>query len=88
MDFAIDNKVPFIIYIGENEVKENNLKVKVIIKNKINFFISSVLLIEKNLYSIELTSLRNLISLDEIKLFMKLLIPIITKNKYFYLKNL
>jgi threonyl-tRNA synthetase len=33
MDFAIDNKVPFIIYIGENEVKENNLKVKVIIKH-------------------------------------------------------
>jgi threonyl-tRNA synthetase len=29
MDFAIDNKVPFIIYIGENEVKENKLKVKV-----------------------------------------------------------
>ena len=33
MDFAIDNKVPFIIYIGESEVKENKLKVKV----KLNF---------------------------------------------------
>lgn len=30
MDFAIENKVPFIIYIGENELKENKLKIKVI----------------------------------------------------------
>lgn len=29
MDFAIDNKVPFIIYIGDTEVKENKIKVKV-----------------------------------------------------------
>ncbi len=32
MDFVIDNKVPFIIYIGETEVKENKLKLKVIYK--------------------------------------------------------
>lgn len=29
MDFATNNKVPFVIFIGENEVKENKIKVKV-----------------------------------------------------------
>lgn len=29
MDFVLDNRVPFIIFIGENEVKEGKVKVKV-----------------------------------------------------------
>lgn len=29
MDYAMENKVPFIIYIGESEIKENKVKVKV-----------------------------------------------------------
>lgn len=28
MDHACDHKIPFIIFIGENEVKENKVKVK------------------------------------------------------------
>jgi len=60
MDFAIDNKVPFIIYIGDNEVKENKLKVKVNIKYSIKpFNLFSVLLIEANLLLIEQLLLMN-----------------------------
>lgn len=29
MDFVMENKVPFIIYIGDNEVKEKKIKIKV-----------------------------------------------------------
>ena len=29
MDYAIDNRIPFIIFLGENEVKENKIKIKV-----------------------------------------------------------
>jgi histidyl-tRNA synthetase len=29
MDFALDNRVPFILFIGENEVKEGKIKIKV-----------------------------------------------------------
>lgn len=29
MDYAFDNRIPFIIFVGENEIKENKLKVKV-----------------------------------------------------------
>ena len=28
MDYACENRIPFIIFIGENEVKENKVKVK------------------------------------------------------------
>lgn len=35
MDYALDNRIPFIIFIGENEVKENKIKIKV----KYNLFI-------------------------------------------------
>jgi histidyl-tRNA synthetase len=28
MDYACDNRIPFIIFIGENEIKENKIKVK------------------------------------------------------------
>jgi histidyl-tRNA synthetase len=28
MDYACDNRIPFIIFIGENEVKEKKIKVK------------------------------------------------------------
>ncbi len=36
MDFALDNRVPFIIFIGENEVKEGKVKVKVIFINLVS----------------------------------------------------
>jgi histidyl-tRNA synthetase len=29
MDFASDNRIPFVIFIGENEVKDNKVKIKV-----------------------------------------------------------
>ena len=29
MDYAIENRIPFIIFLGENEVKENKIKIKV-----------------------------------------------------------
>ena len=29
MDFVMENRVPFVIYIGETEVKENKIKIKV-----------------------------------------------------------
>jgi hypothetical protein len=29
MDYAFDNRIPFIIFIGETEIKENKIKVKV-----------------------------------------------------------
>jgi histidyl-tRNA synthetase len=43
MDYACDNRIPFIIFIGENEVKENRIKVKCmansseVISNRENF---------------------------------------------------
>jgi len=30
MDFVMDNRIPFVIYIGETEVKENKIKIKVL----------------------------------------------------------
>jgi histidyl-tRNA synthetase len=29
MDYASEHKVPFVIFLGENEVKENRIKIKV-----------------------------------------------------------
>lgn len=29
MDYAVDNRIPFVIFLGENEVKENKIKLKV-----------------------------------------------------------
>ncbi len=31
MDFVMDNRIPFMIYIGESEIKENKVKIKVLI---------------------------------------------------------
>ena len=28
MDYTLNNKIPFIVFIGENELKENKLKIK------------------------------------------------------------
>jgi len=28
MDYANDNRIPFVIFIGENEIKENKIKLK------------------------------------------------------------
>jgi histidyl-tRNA synthetase len=28
MDYAVNNKIPFMVFIGENELKENKLKIK------------------------------------------------------------
>jgi histidyl-tRNA synthetase len=28
MDYAINNKIPFLLFIGENELKENKIKIK------------------------------------------------------------
>ena len=28
MDYAVENRIPFIIFIGENEIKESKVKVK------------------------------------------------------------
>lgn len=28
MDYAVENRIPFVIFIGENEIKENKVKVK------------------------------------------------------------
>ena len=28
MDYVINNKIPFMVFIGENELKENKLKIK------------------------------------------------------------
>ena len=41
MDYAVTNKIPFIVFIGENELKENKLKIK-------NMSNSSEILIERS----------------------------------------
>ena len=28
MDYTVNNKIPFMVFIGENELKENKLKIK------------------------------------------------------------
>ncbi len=28
MDYGLNNKIPFMIFIGENELKENKIKIK------------------------------------------------------------
>ena len=28
MDYAVNNRIPFIVFIGENELKENKIKIK------------------------------------------------------------
>ena len=28
MDYVVNNKIPFMIFLGENELKENKLKIK------------------------------------------------------------
>ena len=38
MDYAVDNRIPFVIFIGENEVKENKIKVKCIANSTELFF--------------------------------------------------
>lgn len=38
MDYAVDNRIPFIIFIGENEVKENKIKVKCMANGKEEVF--------------------------------------------------
>jgi len=30
-DYAVNNKIPFVIFIGENEIKDNIIKLKVLI---------------------------------------------------------
>ena len=51
MDFAVDNRVPFIIFIGENEVKENKIKIKCLAN-------SSELILTRDNYIAELLKLR------------------------------
>lgn len=38
MDYVIDNRVPFIIFIGENELKENKIKIKCLANSKELYF--------------------------------------------------
>jgi len=28
MDYAVENQIPFLLFIGENEIKENKVKIK------------------------------------------------------------
>jgi histidyl-tRNA synthetase len=51
MDYAVDHRVPFIIFIGENEVKENKIKVKCMAN-------SSEVLLTRDNYIEELLKLR------------------------------
>ena len=38
MDHSIENKIPFVIFIGENELKESKIKVKCMANGKEHVF--------------------------------------------------
>src|SRR5262245_1272697 len=51
MDYSVDNRIPFIIFIGENEVKDNKVKVKCLANGK-------ELIFERESYITELNNLK------------------------------
>lgn len=60
MDFVMENRIPFVIYIGENEVKENKVKIKCIANR-------NELVIERENLIAELNKLREDKTLYDIK---------------------
>jgi histidyl-tRNA synthetase len=51
MDYAKDNKIPFVIFIGENEIKDKKVKVKCMANGKEFLF-------TRDIYADEILNLR------------------------------